>query len=111
MNPGPNEPNRAEIVDEESIWGVGLGIVAVALFPLSLPLVVLTLAALALLALPLLVVALLAVPLVLGLHLAARLRRRTARESWTPSREHATESEPLNAERRPHEAAIEAEAR
>jgi hypothetical protein len=63
--------NRAEVVDEVSEWGVGLGILGVALFPLSIPIVVLTAATVVLLALPLLVLALLALPLVVAWHLLA----------------------------------------
>jgi hypothetical protein len=71
-------------VDEVSKWTVGLGIVAMALFPLSIPILVLTAAALVPLALPLLALGLLAIPLVLARRLLTRLRRRTARETRTP---------------------------
>jgi hypothetical protein len=58
MNADPRSPSTAEVIDEVSKWGVGAGIVAVALAPLAIPIVVLTLATLVLLAVP-------AIPLVL----------------------------------------------
>jgi hypothetical protein len=74
MNSELKDASPAEVAEEFSVWGVGLGIVGVALFPLSLPIVALTLATLVLLAVPLLAVGLLAIPLVLARHLATRLR-------------------------------------
>ncbi|MFL5906069.1 MAG: hypothetical protein ACJ75Z_00550 [Solirubrobacterales bacterium] len=68
---------RAEVADEVSKWTVGAGVILVALFPLSLPILILTAVAL----LPLL---LLAVPLLLVAALVAapvalvRRRRRRA---------------------------------
>src|SRR5829696_10574572 len=77
------QSKRAEVVDEVSKWGVGLGVVLVALFPLSIPILLLTAVALLPLAVPLIAVAILAVPIVLGRRLVARLiawnaRRRSA---------------------------------
>jgi hypothetical protein len=71
MNADPRSPSRAEVIDEVSKWGVGAGILVVALAPLAIPILVLTLAAL----LPLLV---LAIPLALIaglLYLPVRLVR------------------------------------
>ena len=75
MNTQSNRVKNAEAVEEFSKWAVGLGIVGVALFPLSIPILVLTAVALApfaLLAVPLIVVAL---PAML-LRRALRGRRR-----------------------------------
>jgi hypothetical protein len=46
--------SRAEIIDEVSRWGVGGGIITIALFPLALPIIALTVVA----ALPLLLIGL-----------------------------------------------------
>ena len=70
---------RAEVVDEVSKWSVGLGIVVVALFPLSIPILVLTAVALVPLAIPLIAVAILALPVLLGRRLVARLIARNGR--------------------------------
>lgn len=71
---------RAETVDEVSKWTVGLGITVVALFPLSIPILVLTAVALVPLAVPLIAIAILvavvAGPLLLARRLARRIRRR-----------------------------------
>ena len=71
---------RAEVADEVSKWTVGLGIVVMALFPLSLPILILTGLALAPLLLPLLAVglvaAVVAVPVLLVRGLARRVGRR-----------------------------------
>jgi Flp pilus assembly protein TadB len=79
---------RAEVVDEVSKWGVGLGIVIVALFPLSIPFLLLTAVALLPLLIPLvalgLVVAVAALPIALARRLL-RQRRRPAHEG--PPRE------------------------
>ncbi len=58
MDIDPKARDRAEIVEEYSKWGVGAGILVVALAPLAIPILVLTLATLVLLAVP-------AIPLVL----------------------------------------------
>jgi hypothetical protein len=67
------------VIDEVSKWGVGLGILTFALFPLSIPLLVLTAAALVPLAIPVLVIGLLAIPFLLVRRLVAKLRAWTAR--------------------------------
>ena len=73
---------RAEVADEVSKWTVGLGIIVVALFPLSIPILLLTAVAvlpLMLLAVPLLLVgALLAVPVKLIRRRQASRRRSVA---------------------------------
>ena len=58
MNSDLRSPSTAEVIDEASKWGVGAGILVVAIAPLAIPILVLTLATLALLAVP-------AIPLVL----------------------------------------------
>jgi membrane protein implicated in regulation of membrane protease activity len=77
------EMTRTEIVDEVSKWGVGIGIVTVALFGLSLPFLILTLVALLPLVVPLLAVglvaAVVAAPILLVRRLVRRDRRRTGR--------------------------------
>ena|SRR5829696_1288992 len=72
MNADRRSPGRAEVIEEVSKWGVGAGILVVALAPLAIPILVLTLVAL----LPLLLAA---IPLVLivGLvYLPVRIVRR-----------------------------------
>jgi hypothetical protein len=69
MNVDTRARDRAEIVDEASKWSVGAGILVMALAPLSLPILILTLVVLLPLAVPLLAVGLLvgviAVPVLL----------------------------------------------
>ena len=65
-------------MDELSKWGVGLGIVIVALFPLSLPIIVLTLAHVVPLALPLVALALIGAVIAAPVLLARRLLRSRA---------------------------------
>jgi hypothetical protein len=94
MNAESNAPSRAEIVDEASKWGVGAGILVMALAPLSLPILILTLVALLPLAVPLLAVGLVAgvilVPVALLRKLGHRVggirssRRRTAHPEPSP---------------------------
>ena len=74
------QPERAEVVDGISMWIVGLGIVTVAVFPLSIPILVLTAVAL----LPLVIPA-----LAIGLAAAVFVRWRAPRESAVTRREHA----------------------
>jgi hypothetical protein len=61
--------SRAELIDEASKWNVGLGTLVLALAPLALPLIALTLVALIPLAIPAialgLVAALIAIPVLL----------------------------------------------
>jgi hypothetical protein len=87
MNADPRSPSRAEVIEEVSKWGVGAGILAVALAPLAIPIVVLTLVALLPLLLPAIPLALIAglvylpVRVVRGLRARRRpLRRRSAAE-------------------------------
>jgi hypothetical protein len=72
---------RTEVIDEVSKWGVGAGILVVALAPLAIPILVLTLATLALLAVPAIPLVLLAGLLYLPIRIvrAARNRRRLRR--------------------------------
>ena len=88
--------SRAEVADEVSKWTVGGGIVLVALFPLALPILILTLVAVLPLLVPLLVaglvVAVIVPPILLFRKLGrslGRLRpgRRTPRE---PAPRHVT---------------------
>ena len=58
MNAEPRSPSTTEVIDEVSKWGVGAGILVVAVAPLAIPILVLTLATVVLLAVP-------AIPLVL----------------------------------------------
>src|SRR5262249_21107375 len=74
MNAQQQITNR-EAFEELSKWAVGLGIIGVALFPLSIPILVLTAVALAPLALVLAPFALPAVPFAL-VRRALRARRR-----------------------------------
>jgi hypothetical protein len=60
MNIEAKARERAEIVEEYSKWGVGAGILVVALAPLAIPILVLTLATVVLLAVPAIPLALLA---------------------------------------------------
>ena len=75
MNAEHTSPTRDEAIDEASKWGVGLGVVAIALFPLSLPIVILTLVALVPLALPLVAVALIGAVVSAPVMLVRRLLR------------------------------------
>ena len=78
MNAESTARSRAEVADEVSKWTVGLGIITFALFPLALPILILTAIAVLPLLLPALAVGLLigvvAVPI-----LAVRSRRRAIR--------------------------------
>lgn len=67
---------KTEAIDELSKWGVGLGIVIVALFPLSIPILILTAVALIPLAVPLVAVGLLILPVLLARRIARSIRRR-----------------------------------
>lgn len=60
MNAETTARSRSEIVDEVSKWTVGPGIIAVALFPLALPILILTVIAVLPLIVPLLALGLLA---------------------------------------------------
>ena len=67
--------SRDEIVDEVSKWGVGGGIITMALFPMALPFLILTLVALLPLAVPLLALGLVAGAIALPLMLIRKLGR------------------------------------
>ena len=95
MNTESRAQRRAEVIDEISMWTVGLGILTLSLFALSLPILLLTAVALLPLVLPLLaiglVVAVVAVPILLVRRLVRRIRRRPGlitsegrRSGWTP---------------------------
>jgi Flp pilus assembly protein TadB len=83
MNAESTARSRAEAADEIWKWTVGLGILAVALFPLAIPIVVLTAVAI----LPLLV-PLIAIGLVAGVIAAPVMvvRRLRGRRSASPDR-------------------------
>ena len=76
MNAESTARRRAEATDELSKWTVGLGIIAVALFPLAIPIVVLTAVALVPLLVPLAAVGLLAGLITAPVMLVRRLRAR-----------------------------------
>jgi hypothetical protein len=67
---------RAELIDEYSKWGVGAGILVVAVAPLAIPFIVLTAAFLLPLALPLIPVALVAGLVYLPIRIVRGIRRR-----------------------------------
>jgi hypothetical protein len=88
--------SRAEVVDEVSKWGVGGGILLIALFPLALPILILTLVALLPLAVPLIAIGLLAGVLALPVMLirklgpsVGKLRRSRPRRGPEPAPRHA----------------------
>jgi hypothetical protein len=85
MNSQTEPIKNREMVDELSKWGVGLGIVGVALFPLAIPILALTAVALAPLALVLVPVALLALPFAL----VRRVLRGRRRRSFSPPADEA----------------------
>ena len=68
--------SRGEGIEEFSKWGVGLGIVVVALFPLSIPILILTVVALIPLAVPLVAVGLLLLPVLVARRVVRSVRRR-----------------------------------
>jgi hypothetical protein len=84
MNSHPIATPRQEAVEEVSKWGVGLGILIVALAPLAIPIVVLTAVALVPLLIPVAAVAILAAPALLVRAVARRAR--TARGVEPPKR-------------------------
>jgi hypothetical protein len=83
MNAQSTAPSRTEIVDEISKWGVGGGIVFVALAPLALPILILTAVAVA----PLLVIAVVPGVVVAALALPILLVRRLWRHGPRPPRQ------------------------
>jgi membrane protein implicated in regulation of membrane protease activity len=93
MNPESKAYRTAAVVDEVSKWSVGLGIVGVALFPLSIPFLVLTAVALLPLLVPVLALAvvagIVALPVILTRRLVRRSRHRGRREE-APTAEQLT---------------------
>ncbi len=80
MDVDPKARRRAEVVDEVSKWTVGAGILAVALAPLAIPILVLTGVALLPLALPLIPIALVAGLVYLPVRAIRGLRGATGRQ-------------------------------
>lgn len=80
---------RNEVIEEYSKWGVGAGILAVALAPLAIPILVLTLATLVLLAVPVIPLALLAGLIYIPVRVVRgiRARRRPLRRGGTAEEE------------------------
>jgi hypothetical protein len=76
MNADPRSPGRAEVIEEVSKWGVGAGILVVALAPLAIPILVLTLVALLPLLLPAIPLALIAGLVYLPVRVVRSLRAR-----------------------------------
>jgi hypothetical protein len=91
--------SRAEVVDEVSKWGVGGGIILMALFPLALPILILTLVALLPLVVPLIALGLaagvVATPIVLIRKLSPSVRKlrppRPRHSPPEPAPRHAAE--------------------
>jgi len=76
MNAEEKSPSTLEVIDEVSKWGVGAGIVVVALAPLAIPIIVLTLVALLPLLLPAIPLALIAGIVYLPVRFVRGLLRR-----------------------------------
>jgi hypothetical protein len=76
MNTDPKSPSTAEVIDEVSKWGVGAGIITVALAPLAIPILVLTGATLALLLVAVIPLALIAGIVYLPVRVIRGIRRR-----------------------------------
>lgn len=81
MNAESTARSRAEVGDEISKWTVGGGIIILALFPLALPILLLTAFAVLPLLLPALAAGLLIGIVALPMLLVRRLRRRV---TWAP---------------------------
>ena len=79
MNTDSKARQRAEVIDEVSKWGVGAGIVTVALAPLAIPILVLTAAFVLPLLLPVIPLALIAGLVYLPIRIVRRVRGRLAR--------------------------------
>ena len=79
MNAESTARSRAEVADEVSKWTVGLGIITFALFPLSLPILILTAVAVLPLLLPALAVGLLIGVVAVPILAVRSLRRRAIR--------------------------------
>lgn len=80
MNAESTARSRVEVADEVSKWTVGLGIITFALFPLSLPILILTAVAVLPLLLPALAVGLLIGVVAVPILAVRSLRRRAIRE-------------------------------
>jgi hypothetical protein len=84
MNSESKAVQRAAAVDEVSKWTVGLGIITISLFALSLPILLLTAVALAPLLLPLvafgLIAGVVAIPFLMVRGLVRRIRRARRRD-------------------------------
>ena len=82
MDIDSRSPGRAEVIDEVSKWGVGAGILVVALAPLAIPILVLTGVALLPLLLPAIPLALIAGLVYIPIRIvrAIRGRRRPLRD-------------------------------
>jgi hypothetical protein len=76
MNSESKARERAEVIEEFSKWGVGAGILMVALAPLAIPILVLTGVALLPLLVPLVPLALIAGLIYLPVRVIRRIRRR-----------------------------------
>jgi uncharacterized membrane protein len=76
MSSTTRAPERAEVIQEVSKWGVGAGILVVALAPLAIPILVLTGVALLPLLLPAIPLALIAGLVYLPVRLVRSVRRR-----------------------------------
>jgi hypothetical protein len=79
MNAESTARSRAEVADEVSKWAVGLGIITFALFPLALPILILTAIAVLPLLLPALAVGLLIGVVAVPILAVRSLRRRAIR--------------------------------
>ena len=90
MSTKPTTATAAELAGEAAAWAVGGGILAMTLFPLALPAILLTVAAaipLLLVALPLgLVAAVIAVAIALLKRLRRAIRSSTERRQYAPPR-------------------------
>jgi hypothetical protein len=82
MSAEPAYTTRDEVIEEVSKWAVGLGILTMSLFPLALPILILTAVVLLPVVLPLialgLVAAVVAVPFLLGRQLLRAIKKRRA---------------------------------
>jgi hypothetical protein len=85
MNTEANSPARAELVEEAAKWTVGLGVITIGLFPLALPILILTALAVLPLLIPVLALGLLAGLVALPIRL---VRRRASRRTPAISGRH-----------------------
>ena len=96
MDAQPDGPTRLEAIEEVSKWGVGLGVLTFALFPLAVPILLLTAVALLPLALPLVALALIGAVLAAPVMLVRRLvRSRGERRDRSPSSSRHPRSAPI----------------